>query len=589
MSLRVSGKSAQEASGALLQLSQLLSGSMVQSQEYNSLIDGAYPLLQAVAAGLKEAGGDVGRLTALVKSGKVPTKAFFDAFLTGADSLRDRLAGSELTISSSFVRLRNVLIDVATDFNKVTGVSKNVTDALNGTADAIDSFDVAGFVTKIETARNKLHSFLSELGNSSIFAELNKALGNTDEKGNPVPLDTKEAQDKAAALERQVKLLQDRIAENNKLEIDNTEALARLGEVQKALATVRGQLANMPASVPAISVANPADTINKQVPFNPLTPIETGSKQHVSLADYPLTGGSGGGKGRGGGGGGRKAEKDAAKDLIAELERERSLIGATDLEKEKSNALRRAGANATEAEKAKIGDLVTQIHNEKEAREQQQAAMERVNEAERQFVGGLASDLMHGVAPADALRNALSRLADTLLNDLLDAIFQVKSAGSGGGSFLGNLFSGIGSIFGGGGGGVDPWAGLRLAGGGGVSGPGTSTSDSIPAMLSDGEYVVNAAATRKHRQLLDTINSGRVPHFAKGGPANGIAHASASMAGNNSFVSSPTINITMPGATGGPEDQEHAQNVAKQVHLAVRAEIAKFAREQTRNGGMLRR
>jgi hypothetical protein len=32
---------------------------------------------------------------------------------------------------------------------------------------------------------------------------------------------------------------------------------------------------------------------------------------------------------------------------------------------------------------------------------------------------------------------------------------------------------------------------------GGVWGPGTSTSDSIPAMLSNGEYVLNAAATQK--------------------------------------------------------------------------------------------
>jgi hypothetical protein len=41
LALRVSGKSAEEAGGALLQLSQLMSGSVVQAQEYNSLIDSA--------------------------------------------------------------------------------------------------------------------------------------------------------------------------------------------------------------------------------------------------------------------------------------------------------------------------------------------------------------------------------------------------------------------------------------------------------------------------------------------------------------------------------------------------------------------
>jgi hypothetical protein len=49
-----------------------------------------------------------------------------------------------------------------------------------------------------------------------------------------------------------------------------------------------------------------------------------------------------------------------------------------------------------------------------------------------------------------------------------------------------------------------------------VRGPGTSTSDSIPALLSDGEYVIRASQTAKHRALLDAINLGR-DGFAAGG------------------------------------------------------------------------
>jgi hypothetical protein len=52
----------------------------------------------------------------------------------------------------------------------------------------------------------------------------------------------------------------------------------------------------------------------------------------------------------------------------------------------------------------------------------------------------------------------------------------------------------------------------RFPTGGQVTGPGTGTSDSIPAMLSNGEYVINAAATAAWRPLLDAINYGnRVP------------------------------------------------------------------------------
>jgi hypothetical protein len=45
-----------------------------------------------------------------------------------------------------------------------------------------------------------------------------------------------------------------------------------------------------------------------------------------------------------------------------------------------------------------------------------------------------------------------------------------------------------------------------LADGGPVKGPGTGRSDSIPAMLSNGEFVVNAAASKKYRPLLDALN-----------------------------------------------------------------------------------
>lgn len=59
----------------------------------------------------------------------------------------------------------------------------------------------------------------------------------------------------------------------------------------------------------------------------------------------------------------------------------------------------------------------------------------------------------------------------------------------------------------------------KKARGGIVTGEGTSTSDSIPTMLSNGEYVINAKAVKKYGSLLDLINSGtfEVPKFADGG------------------------------------------------------------------------
>jgi hypothetical protein len=59
---------------------------------------------------------------------------------------------------------------------------------------------------------------------------------------------------------------------------------------------------------------------------------------------------------------------------------------------------------------------------------------------------------------------------------------------------------------------------IKLAVGGLVRGPGTEMSDSIPAMLSDGEFVVNARSTRLFQPILSAINaSADLPGFAMGG------------------------------------------------------------------------
>ena len=62
-----------------------------------------------------------------------------------------------------------------------------------------------------------------------------------------------------------------------------------------------------------------------------------------------------------------------------------------------------------------------------------------------------------------------------------------------------------------------------FASGGMVYGPGTGTSDDIPARLSAGEFVVNAADTRRHRRLLDQINNG-VGGVAEGYAAGGMVN-----------------------------------------------------------------
>jgi TP901 family phage tail tape measure protein len=62
--------------------------------------------------------------------------------------------------------------------------------------------------------------------------------------------------------------------------------------------------------------------------------------------------------------------------------------------------------------------------------------------------------------------------------------------------------------------------------GGRIAGPGTGTSDSIPAMLSNGEYVIKASSVSKYGVArLDAINAGSVRKFANGGYVQNLAAA----------------------------------------------------------------
>ena len=77
---------------------------------------------------------------------------------------------------------------------------------------------------------------------------------------------------------------------------------------------------------------------------------------------------------------------------------------------------------------------------------------------------------------------------------------------------------------------LSAFGGTKKATGGYISGPGTATSDSIPALLSNGEYVIKAAAVSQYgRGFFESLNARR---FASGGYVGGGAPAMAMGGGN---------------------------------------------------------
>lgn len=176
------------------------------------------------------------------------------------------------------------------------------------------------------------------------------------------------------------------------------------------------------------------------------------------------------------------------------------------------------------------------------------------------FFSGLANSLGEmGGSLMDTVGTMFSSFSDgfsSMFASLGSAIGDIASA-------IMSMFSSIGS---GGGGGLGEFFSLFLAEGGHVSGPGTATSDSIPAMLSNGEFVVNAKATRKYGNLLHAINSGQIPQFAEGGAVNSMS-TSRNIAGT----------LTKNSANSAPQTQQTFNiDITGDVSRQTRAEIQRM-------------
>jgi hypothetical protein len=118
-------------------------------------------------------------------------------------------------------------------------------------------------------------------------------------------------------------------------------------------------------------------------------------------------------------------------------------------------------------------------------------------------------------------KEAFADLAKSIIRDLIAMTIKAALFRAVGGFLFG--FSEGGPV---GGGGISTFifgrkdgGVVHAAGGGSIVGRGTSMSDSIPSMLSDGEYVVRSSQASKHGELLDAINSGAIDRGARSSAA----------------------------------------------------------------------
>lgn len=263
----------------------------------------------------------------------------------------------------------------------------------------------------------------------------------------------------------------------------------------------------------------------------------------------------------------------STKDRTDALRVEAEVLGKSTFEAEKARTAQELLARAkaaeipiTEALRGKI-DAVSAAYASETARlEKLKDAYQTISElkdATKSFATGLATDLANGVSKTEALANALARLRDRLLEMATSKIFDVVFSSTTGG--VGSIFSSL----------------VGHAGGGLVSGPGTGTSDSVPARLSDGEFVVNAAATSKYLDLLQAVNSGgslKVPSVG-----SSIAVAAPTTVTQN-FA--PTIHVT----AGTPQqNQDAAERMERHLIEVFETLYQRQTVREMRPGGLLNR
>jgi len=117
-----------------------------------------------------------------------------------------------------------------------------------------------------------------------------------------------------------------------------------------------------------------------------------------------------------------------------------------------------------------------------------------------------------------------------------------------------------------------------FASGGQIRGPGTGRSDSILARVSNGEYIVNAKATREFLPVLNQINSGEMPTLADGGLAVGsLAPSRRASTGRQDAQrdGSTTVifNITTPDAASFKQSEAQIANrMRRMVQRGARGE-----------------
>lgn len=202
-----------------------------------------------------------------------------------------------------------------------------------------------------------------------------------------------------------------------------------------------------------------------------------------------------------------------------------------DAERDFETGKAKADKATTYEEKVRLMNEALQKYDEEQQKINTISKIQQTsNQLAKDFSGAITDWITGAQSFGDAMKSILKQLIAQLIQAAIYATIVAACTGGGGG-FAARWSKAFGK---------------GLATGGSVDGPGTGTSDSIPAMLSNGEYVLNAQAVdRLGVPFLNGLNTGRLRGFASGGlvGSGGVAGYKAERGSNGGQVQS--VNLSM--------------------------------------------
>lgn len=165
--LLLGGVTAQEASGALLQLSQGFNAGRLQGDEFRSVAENMPSIIKAIAEVMKVGTGEVKKLGS---EGKITSEIMFKATKLIEESTDVAFSKMQKTVGQASVNMKNSIVSFLGELDKSTGFTAAMA---NGTIKLAEGLDELSKSTM--NGENGLVSFLKSIGELySMIKQLNK-------------------------------------------------------------------------------------------------------------------------------------------------------------------------------------------------------------------------------------------------------------------------------------------------------------------------------------------------------------------------------------------------------------------------------